>query len=219
VLALALAMGCSSDDPAAPPAPPPPPSFEDLTLKDHVIDNLELCYRQRDLDELSLLLDDGFTFFFSDEDVTNSGTPVSWMHDDELLASARILGANPAPDRVVSIVLDIAHDQILWNETIVVIPGGTESWWSTALVYSYNFTTAEGVSFTGSGMEAIFTVRNAGTVSEPQWRLVRWDDLAGGSARSSGVERSAAVEEVSWGLAKWAYYPGSGSAVAEVNRP
>ena len=205
--------GCSeSDDPVLAPAPPrspDPPTFQDLSEKAHVIDNLVLAYNQRVPEEVDSLLDTGFTFLFSSADVSSYGFPSSWNRADEMIASTAILGDGvTGPDSIVSIDLAIPYDTLHWDTSPFHGPGGIDTLYVTTLHYSYVFTTAGHTSYITSGSnEAIFAVWNTGTRDEPSWRLVRWDDL-GSTARSAGdTENSSAIEVVSWGWVKERYHP------------
>ena len=212
LIALLVFIGCSdSDDPVVGPDPiVPPPSFQDLSEKEHVIDNLVLSYTRRDLDELDALLDAGFFFYFSSADVVNLGVPPSWGRADEMIASNSILAdGSTGPDSIVTIDLEIPYDTLHWDETLFVTPQGIETRYVTTLSYDFTFKTAGDITFAGSSMEAIFTVRNAGSVDAPEWRLIRWEDLGGTAAVTNGPTGSSAVAETTWGLAKWYYHPDS----------
>jgi hypothetical protein len=85
-----------------------------------------------------------------------------------------------------------------------------EEQYVTTLSYSFAFKAAGDITYTGSGMKAIFTVRNTGTVDSPEWRLIRWEDLGGGTYNAAAGHSSSAVEEVTWGRVKDRYNPPPG---------
>lgn len=207
VVVLAGLGACSnSDGPPAGPGPTVSP-FKDLSEKEHVVDNLVLAYNRRNLAELDSLLDQSFTFYFSGADVADRGFPESWNRADEMVASGGILGGVAGPDSVVSLNVDIPYDTLQWNVDILIGPGGLEEQYATRVTYNCTFTTAGGVTYQATAMEADLTVRNTGTAASPHWRLVRWDDHGGGMVPAAGTRASATLETASWGRVKEHYNP------------
>jgi hypothetical protein len=102
--------------------------------------------------------------------------------------------------------VEIPYDTLQWDVDILIGPGGLEEWYATRVTYDCTFTTAGGVTYVATAMEARFTVRNAGTAESPHWQLVRWDDL-GSPAPAAGALTSATVETASWGRVKELYNP------------
>ncbi len=173
-------------DPKEPPAPPtkPPPiiEFQDLTEKAHVLNNLVASYLQRDINEYKRILDlDYYQFFFSDGDVTNGLPSEGWDKTQDELATTNLLNrSSSAPNRIITIDLNVERSNLIWVE-LAADPPLTETWWSVTTNYSFTFKTANDISYITSGSpRAQFIVRDAGTVDDPQWRLVRWRDLGDG---------------------------------------
>jgi hypothetical protein len=58
-------------------------SFQNLTQREHVLNNLELAYNERRFTPYDALLDPNFTFFFSPGDV-GGNIPDQWGRAEEL---------------------------------------------------------------------------------------------------------------------------------------
>lgn len=173
-------------DPKEPPVPPtvPPPAleFQDLTEKEHVLNNLVASYLQRDILEYKRILDlDYYQFFFSDGDVSNGLPSEGWDKTQDERATTNLLNrSSNAPNRIISIDLNVDQTNLGWVE-LAADPPLTEKWWSVTTNYSFTFKTANDISYITSGSPRTqFIVRNAGTDEDPQWRLVRWRDLGDG---------------------------------------
>jgi hypothetical protein len=176
-----LVPGCS--DPENTPTPLGPgggtPTYENLTQKVHVINNLVTSYRMRDIDEYKRILDaDHYLFFFSDGDVSNGLPADGWDRTQDELATTNLLDPNSTePNRIIAIDLDVAMTNLIWVPVAADTPLA-ETWQTTTTNYSFTFKTASDISYITSGSPRTqFTVRNIGTDTAPQWRLVRWRDL------------------------------------------
>ena len=106
-----FAVACGSDDPVKPPVDCFTCIAQDLTQKTDVLSNIEYAYNKRQTNVYDALLDDAFTFFYTEGDVGGGGTPVQWGRDDEVTTTAGLLGAASKID------LDIAwEDGVTWSE-------------------------------------------------------------------------------------------------------
>jgi len=155
----------------------------DLTEPWHVLNNIEYAYKVRDRNTYDELLDEQFTFFFSQGDV-DEGLPVQWGRPDELGATNDLFISNSQPVPVGpecrSIRLDLLLTNIQWVE---IIPDGypDETWFSTTIFYTFTFEMAPDQTYVAeTGAKAVFTVRNVGTEAAPLWKLVEFRDLGKG---------------------------------------
>jgi hypothetical protein len=74
--------------------------FTNLQNKDDVLYNLELAYNERNPSEYNKLLDDNFTFIFSEADYNEGGVRFpQWDRTAEVRANAKILDQNLAGDK------------------------------------------------------------------------------------------------------------------------
>jgi hypothetical protein len=190
-----LAVSCGDDDPVKPIVDCFSCLPQDLTYKTDVLSNIEYAYNKRQTNVYDALLDDAFTFFYTDGSIGGGGgTPVQWGRDVESSVTAGLLGDASMVD------LDISwEDGVTWS----VVPAGTESWYITTVFYHYTIKIGDTTYIPNSGSKAQFTVRNAGTAEEPQWKLVEFRDL-GGPSLVSAPERTS-TEQVTWGQVKALY--------------
>lgn len=184
VLLLVGSLNACLLDPKEPPAPPTTPpktvKFEDLTEKWHVLNNLEASYLRRDITEYQRILDpDYYQFFFSDGDVTNGLPADGWDISQDVPATTNLLNSNnPAPNRIISIDLEVNRTNLVWIEVDADPSLPNETWWQVNTTYTFTFRTANDISYITQGIPQVqFVVRNVGTDTEPQWRLVRWRDI------------------------------------------
>jgi hypothetical protein len=191
LLAAALVLACG-DDPVKPPVACSSCS-QNLTHKTDVLSNIEYAYNRQQTNVYDALLDDAFTFFYTEGDV-GGGTVVQWGRDVESSATAGLLGA------ASSIDLDITwEDGVTWIE----VPAGAETWYSTTVFYHFLFKIGDTIYIPNSGAKAEFTVRNTGTDEKPHWMLVEFTDL-GGPSLVSVLERTS-TSSTSWGKVKALY--------------
>jgi hypothetical protein len=205
VTLLACAMLVSCNDPEA-PAPTPPkkdPVFNDLSQKEHVVQNLVGAYLTRDNEEYERVLDPEFRFYFSDGDVSDGLPEEGWSRTQDLASTANLLDPdNPEPNRIVSIDLDVNSENLVWQAVADTLLADTLL--ATNTTYSFAFRTANDISYITYGAPQVqFFVRNVGTDAAPQWRLVRWHDV--GLLERVGAGASALVEETNWGRVKALY--------------
>jgi len=175
----AVVSGCGEDEPIVNGKVPEVPRFENLTERWHVLNNLELVYLQRNTDEIEKLMDDAFTFFFSDGDVGGS-IPVQWNREAEIAATQGML---TGPNRLLSVDVDIQFDKdtLQW---IAVVPDpqgpfAGETWFKTTVTYIFTLRVDEDLTFITAGAPRVqFTVREADVNGTLFWRLIEWRDLA-----------------------------------------
>jgi hypothetical protein len=158
--------------------PPAPVEFKDLSEKDHLLFNLELAYNERDMDRYAELLDDNFTFYFSDADYNDPDhpTPQQWNRDTEIGANSRILNRDlPGDNKVVSIDLKLGYVADNWTEEPEnqVHPG--ESWYRKTVDYDLRINTAASWELKALDKKAQFTVR--WDEDKGMWQIVMWHDL------------------------------------------
>jgi hypothetical protein len=203
-LIVPLALGLACEDEAGPiEVPPPPERFENLTEREHVLNNIEVSYNKRRIDTYDELLDDGFEFFLSAGDV-RGGLPPSWGRAEELQYNVSLFDPNYSGEhRCKRIQMDLLFESgVQWIE---VVPGASpgEVWYMATVAYEFTFEMEPDDTFVSAeGSAAQFTVRNTGTVDEPRWKLVECRDLGGGLR---GARRVASVEQPSWGGVKALY--------------
>jgi hypothetical protein len=153
--------------------------FEDLTQQDHVLHNLQLAYNLRNIKEFERLLDDEFTFFFSEADYGTGDIPVSWTREVEIGANTNLFNPNyPGAYRATNIDLTLIYTEGEWTE----IPQGDESWFSKEVEYNITVQTEGGTDYKGNRLKAEFIIREAIPEGETEkiWRIIRWRDIGEG---------------------------------------
>jgi hypothetical protein len=160
-----FAVSCGSDDTVTPVHPIPPSQIRDLTHKTDVLNNIEYAYNKRRPDVYDALLDNNFTFSYTD---VGGGAPVQWGRAVESTTTAALLGDASMIDLNIS-----WEDRVTWLEE----PVGSESWFSTNLFYYYTIKIGATTYIPSSGTKAKFTVRDTGTAEKPHWQLVELTDL------------------------------------------
>jgi hypothetical protein len=194
LLFLALAMlSLSCGDDSTTPAPNTP-AFQDLSQKNHVLNNFELAHNKRDASHYTALLDDNFTFFYTEGDVGGSGTPVQWGRSEDVPITSALFAS------VDKLDFDLSDPNGITWDTLPA-PGGTEDWQITTVYYKYTIKIDDTTYIPNSGAKMSLTVRNAGTEEAPQWKLVELHDLGGPSLRAS-ARRSAVTEPTTYGRVK-----------------
>lgn len=179
-LIVAAMSSCIFDpkpDPGDPPVPPA--SYEDLSARWHVLNNVEVSYNKRNINKYDELLDLEFVFFLSPGDVGGE-IPAQWDRATEILYNTRLFDPNYDNPQCRSIQMDIQmpedKSRISWVE-IEPTPG--EKRYVTTAFYTFRFDVAPDTQYESvPGAKAQFTVRNVGTEDAPQWRLIEFRDLA-----------------------------------------
>ena len=207
----AMLVACDADP--VRPGGTPPLTYQDLSQRAHVLNNLELAYNQRNITQYDRLLDTNFTFFLSPGDV-NGGLPAQWGRAEELQYASDLLDRNyPGPSlRCTGVLVNILWEEgLTWSE-LTPTSAPDETWYTTTVYYGFKFEFEPNYTYIDSpGAKVRFTVRNAGTAEAPHWQLVEWYDLSEGGclgalgARSSTQNGREACETASWGGVKALY--------------
>jgi len=181
------------------------PTFQNLTAREHVLNNLELSYSKQQYSPYEELLDPNFTFFFSPGDV-GGNIPEQWGRVEEMSVATLLFDRaldDPQYPTCRSIRMDLEFESgVVWVEVIPSnFPG--EVWFTTTVYYEFTFEMLPDITYIAvPGSQAQFTVRNAGTDDAPQWRLVEWRDLGDDSVTARSA---AATERTTWGKIKALY--------------
>jgi hypothetical protein len=199
LIAVMVACGDESDNPVVPPAP----TFQALTVRSAVLNNLEVAYNQRNIVQFEKLLDVDFTFYLSGIDV-NEGLPAQWDRSVEISANTNLFSRDEDPQGrwplCTSIQMNVIFDDTL---TWIEVPGPGETWYTTTLFYEFQIAVEPDTNFLPvPGAKAEFTVRNAGTDDAPQWQLLEWHDIGAGTLFAL---RGSETEETTWGGVKSLY--------------
>ena len=184
VLALGILLGIScSDDPVRTKKPvPTKKTYQDLTQRDHVLNNLELCYNEQNIDEYERLLDDpNFIYYFSETDFAEGRTPELWGRAEDIQRQGKMFDQNYTGEyKVISIKLSLQYPAGQWIETIPdqdKFPG--EVWYYKSVIYNLTLV-AEGQpenwTFVRQNIKALFTVRQTEVEGKQIWRIVEWRD-------------------------------------------
>lgn len=188
-LAAAVFSVSCSDDSTTPT--PPPSGFKELNKREHVLTNFALAHNKRDSNHYDAVLDDNFTFYYTDP---NGGAPmeVQWERiEDMVITSALFSGVD-------HLAFDVDASNVLWTE--FPAPSGTEYWYSTTLFYHFTIKKGNYTYIPNAGAKMEFTVRNAGSTTMPKWTLVELRDLGGPTLLNA--TRSQATETTTYGLVK-----------------
>ena len=205
IAAAALLIACEEEEVVGGCDPCPfVKTFQPLTEREHVLNNLELSYNERRANEFGKLLDNDFTFFFSPGDV-GGNIPDQWGRVDELAVASRLFDLrldDPNYPTCSSIRVDLMFESgVQWLD----IPSPDvvgETWSTTTVYYQGTFEMKPDMTYIMlPDARAQFAVRNVGTDVAPQWRLVEWRDLADDSA----VLSAASTEKSTWGQIKALY--------------
>lgn len=192
LLLLALGLACS-DDSTTPP-PPPESAVRNLTQKSDVLANLEYAYNKRRADVYDDMLDNSFTFFYTEGDV-GSGTPVQWGRDVESSVTTGLFNGASDIDLTLSF-----HDGVTWSTQV----SGSETWYYTTVFYHFTIKIGDATYIPNSGAKAQFTVRDAGSQGDyaHHWQLVEFRDLGGPSL---ALAIAAMTQPPTWGQVKALY--------------
>jgi hypothetical protein len=157
---------------------PTPVVFKDLSQKDHVLDNLELAYNERRTDEYDKLLDESFTFIFSEADFSSGEVEFAqWNRADEVGSSEQMLNENSsADDKVVSIDLKIDFPEDSWTEQPANEDHPDESWYFQTVDYNLVIKTQNSWEYRALGKKAQFYIRWATYDKGEHWRIILWRD-------------------------------------------
>jgi hypothetical protein len=192
-----FALSCGDDTTG--PTPPVSSRYveKDLSNKADVLNNIEYAYNKRNVTSYDRLLDDNFTFFFT-EPGPGGGTAVQWGRPDELTTTSGLLAAANSMNMSIDWKDSSGNSTVQWSEQI----SGTETWYDATVFYHFVIKIGENTYIPNNGSKAEFTVRNAGTAEKPKWKLVEFRDLG---APSFVNATSMATEPTTWGEVKAIY--------------
>jgi hypothetical protein len=191
-----FAVACSDD--SVQPTPCLSCGGKPLSKKSDVLNNIEYAYNKRNIAKYDELLDDNFTFFYTQGAVSGGGTPVQWGRPDELTTTSGLLAAADKVDLTIDWKDADGNATVQWVEQI----SGSETWYYTTAFYHFTIKIGDTTYIPNTGAKAQFTVRNAGTAEKPKWKLVEFRDLGASSLLNA---TSKATEPTTWGQVKAIY--------------
>jgi len=202
-LIVLIALPSCDSDKVTPPQETQSSLYKNLRSKDDVLENLDLAYNKRDFEQFKPLLDENFTFVFSERDY-NAGE-VDFPHWDrvsELDANEKILDPNlDGGKRVLSIELSLDDGGADWVPDPPNQDHPDETWYIKTVDYNLVTKTADDWEHRARGLKAQFAIRK--DESTGQWQIILWrDDVGSMIALSPG---GPAVEETTWGNIKAMY--------------
>jgi hypothetical protein len=198
VIAAAFAVSCGDDTVTPTNNGGSAYTRKDLSNKSDVLNNIEYTYNKRDITTYDQLLDDNFTFFYTEGDVGGGGTPVQWGRPDELTTTSGLLAAASSIALSIDWKDEHGNSTVQWAEQV----SGSETWYYTTVFYHFTIKIGDTTYIPNAGSKAQFTVRNAGTAEAPKWKLIEFRDLGGPSLVSA---TSAATQPSTWGTVKAKY--------------
>jgi hypothetical protein len=156
VVATGLLSGCglfSPDETSDPPDNGGDVAYPAATTPDLVVANFEKAYEEKKIDEYDKLLDENFTFYFSQTDVNQLGVPASWDRAQELLSATKMFSAQPGTtpggqpqEPIQSFQVVLQPETTVWDTNVPAEFPGT-------LKRSYNVNMT--VFFEGGGSVAV----------------------------------------------------------------
>lgn len=203
IVALAMVtsavMSCSDDDSVTAPTSP----YKDLTLRDHVLVNLEVSYNQRNLEHYQELLDTDFVFHFSPTDIALGYVDDdSWDGPSDADATRHVFDpaySGPGIDPIEKIHFELVYAYEPGNDGWTpVTPSDQEKyageiWYQKAAVYFWEVNAGD-MSYIGHDIPAVVLVRPVVVDDHQEWRMVSWSDSPAdsydGSAASSASEKA-----------------------------
>jgi len=182
---VATVSSCIFDADEGGPPPEDNRKFEDLTERWHVINNLELAYNKRYINQYDRILDENFTFFLTPGDV-GGGLPEQWGRPEELQYNGLLFSSEPPAEfpRCKSIQMDVLWEPAENLQWVEITPGSapTEKWYTATIFYEFKFEMEPDNTYIANpGAKAQFTVRDAGPFEgkASHWQLVEFRDLGG----------------------------------------
>jgi len=216
LIAICMAASCSKEA-ELPLDPGLLSEYEDLTQKDHVLLNLESAYEDMNVDECRRLLDDKFTFFFSQTNY-DSGLvdTLSWGMSSEEAATSNMFGRRPSKDGGmvidrINLVLNYAPGEDAW----VLDPGAPgnhegEDRYERTVRYDMAVTANGGrASFACSDIVALFVIKKVVVDGLTVWKIFTWrDDITIDPKRPD-------IHDQTWGQLKSMFYQPGGTPMAQ----
>ncbi|MCI0450806.1 MAG: hypothetical protein L0Z51_00260 [Candidatus Latescibacteria bacterium] len=200
LFALALVPACE-DDPAQPQNNQSAQTFQALTTREAVLNNIEVSWTTRNADKIDELLDEDFTFVLRPGDV-RPGLPGQWDRADEMQATTSLFKSDTSTTGPVvrSIRLDIQFDdETVWEPvTHFTAQAAAETWYTATVFYTFTLEVEPDETYVAyPGSQAKFAVREIGTANGAEWRLVEWrDDVP------VRLNATTSVSETTWGAMK-----------------
>jgi hypothetical protein len=214
VLLAASLVSCFDDeeDRVIPPKSP----YKSLAAdqpRDNALFNLLYSCNERNIEHYEELLDQGFVFHFSPEDVLN-GTVENWSRTAEVTAATNLFDpnyANPTqePAQDIDLALNYPQGDDQWTpvepEDQVTYTG--ETWYQKIVVYNLTVQLPGDFQYVGLNKQAAFVLRAATSVSGQVWRIVTWRDDTGTLLRDVVRREQGAgiAEDTTWGQVKSLY--------------
>lgn len=161
----------------------PPPAYKALDVKDNLLDNLELAYNQRNIEEYKKLLDPTpgvFLFHFSPTDVSEGRVSSSqWGWDEEIGSATNMFSRRPPPPQPaaddIKLELNFAGgDQDWLPRTPPSHP--SEVWYDKPVEYTLRVTVGPTVYTQNKAVQALFTVRWTEINGDSVYQIVTWKD-------------------------------------------
>ncbi len=177
VLCLFLFASCKDDRPYR-PTPPEEPVWPDLTQKDDVFKYLGMVWEYKDIDRYAKILDEGFIFFFSQQDYAEGKTPEQWGREEELASARNIFSghAHPIYGSITKIELYLTPEGGWIEVPKTGPPYEGETWYQMTVEYDIIMDATSGWTLQGIDRKALFTVRLAEVDGETFYRIVQWHD-------------------------------------------
>ena len=185
-ICLLVFNSCIFDPQTKPPGLEPPTSkpYKSLKQRDHVFFNLEKAYNEMQKDQYNRILDENFTFFFSQNDIDDPDTnvPIEWGRGREVTSATNMFsGFDPPGDEepITDIDLDLTYTP--GEDTWTRQPGSPgnhpgEDWFSKTVTYNMTIQLAGDDTFLSQNFQANFLVRFAEVNGDSIWRIIVWRD-------------------------------------------
>lgn len=195
----------------------PPIPYQPLTVRDHLLENLELAYNERDIQGYQALFDDSgvFQFFFSPSDVSQGKVRYSqWDLAMEFATTEVMFDFDPltvpSADNL-DLELNYLEGDSGWQPELPASHPG-ETWYDKTVDYRLTVQAGQTTYAQNKLITALFTVRFTEVDGDSVWQIVTWrDDLgvfASGAHAASARAVSAADDEGStWGGIKDLFSP------------
>jgi hypothetical protein len=179
LLAMYFPSGCILD----PKETPKPPDtlgtvWPDLVEKNDIFEYLDLVYENMDINTFPKLLDEEFTFWFSQADYNDGITPEQWRKTAELASANNMFNnfSHPKYGSITGIDLEITPEG-LWIEVPKTEPPFEgETWYQKTAEYFIIVSTTSEFTLQGQEKKALFTVRQSELEGETIYRIVQWND-------------------------------------------
>ncbi len=181
IAAVGLVSSCILDPKEKPPDPTTPPTrtYQDLTERDHVLNNLELAFNEKNKVGYYDLLDPDFIFFFSQADYNSSEdpTPVQWGIAEEQESARNLFeGGGGDPAGPVDLKLIYAEDNWTAIDPDDPVKYPDQTWYLKTVEYNLSVTTVGGTTYNGIGLKAAFIIRQIERDGKQIWQIMRWRD-------------------------------------------